>query len=150
MEFAAWLQNWLSRHPLKEPQEMDSSRYTAEVMARVKALAPVPARPLASPIFGLGWPRFALAAATAVAGAAFAILTTRQVTPQHQTAQVVELAESTPSDDQWIEETVQLLDQLDEDVPQEAGSEPSDQDLLEELEQLEGKEPSASASSSLS
>ncbi|MDP3722863.1 MAG: hypothetical protein Q8R91_05125 [Candidatus Omnitrophota bacterium] len=77
MSFTTWLQGWLTRHPLREPSDGERARYTAEVMARVEAL-----RPSAAPRDGLarwakqqvvGWPRLALAMATAAAGVALLV-----------------------------------------------------------------------------
>ena len=47
MDLATWLRQWLSRHPLKELPDRDRAQYTAEVMERVRAIArpaPAPAR----------------------------------------------------------------------------------------------------------
>ena len=68
MDFTQWLTAWLSRHPLKSPPDGDRSRFTAEVMARVRSEAgPRPASSW-SGLLAAGWPRlaFALAAAAAV------------------------------------------------------------------------------------
>lgn len=43
MDDMAWWQRWFTRHPLKTP-EADPAAFTAEVMRRVKAPAPRPAR----------------------------------------------------------------------------------------------------------
>lgn len=54
------------------------------------------------------------------------------------------LAEALPSDDQWIEQTMQLLDQLDQDVAEGSASNTSapstDDDLLNELQLFDGSE----------
>ena len=65
MDFAEWFTAWLSRHPLKSPSEADRSRFTADVMARVRTETAV--RPAAgwAASFSAGWPRFALPLAAA-------------------------------------------------------------------------------------
>ena len=51
------------------------------------------------------------------------------------------LAESTPSDDQWVEQHLQLFDQLDEDPATEDTSQPSsEEDWLQELKRLDESE----------
>ena len=141
MDFATWLKTWLTRHPLKEPTTLDRADYTREVMARAKALdqpVPSPARSW------FPWPRLVLAVVTAAAGLALVIWTANRSTsqvaqaPAHTT---LTLAESPAGDAQWIEETVQLLEQLDENdgVSQDAtgGASNSDEDWLNELEMLD-------------
>ena len=141
MDFSTWLTHWLTRHPLKEPPSPDRADYTREVMATVRTLdrpvpAPVPARPWFS------WPRPAFAVAAAAAGVALVIATATRSTPQvarEPSPSTLTLAESPEGDDQWIEETIQLLDQLDEndDLSQDAPGEVSDEDWLNELEMLD-------------
>ena len=64
-----------------------------------------------------------------------------------ETMDTVVLAESQPSDDQWIDQTVQLLDQLDQDIPADASSDGSSTgtDWIEELEQLDEHDLSSSS-----
>ncbi len=38
MDFGAWFRDWLSRQRLREPVERDGARFTAEVLARVRAV----------------------------------------------------------------------------------------------------------------
>ena len=184
MDFEAWFQRWLTRHPLKESTERDRASYTAEVMTIVKALAPAPTE---SMVKGWrrqvvwGWPRLALVAATALAGLAFVVFATTRhsggrlareigretqllaalegegmaplngndveaLTHDLETADTLLLAESPPRDEQWIEQTLQLLDELDEEVPVDAsGGDSSEQDWIQELEVLDEGEPSASS-----
>ena len=149
MDFATWLKTWLTRHPLKEPTTLDRADYTREVMARVKALdqsAPSPARSW------FPWPRLALAVATAAAGLALVIWTANRSTPQvaqEPSPAPLTLAESPASDDQWIQETVQLLEQLDENdgVSQDAtgGASNSNKDWLNELEMLDESDVASSS-----
>ncbi len=67
-----------------------------------------------------------------------------------QTADILVLAESVPSDDQWLDQTLQLLQQLDEDVPEETISASghtaeSQDDLLKALQQLDEKDLTANS-----
>lgn len=146
MDFASWLQSWLTRHPLKAPRAIDRADYTADVMARLKAEAPVPVRAPWWP-----WPRLALAMATAAAGALVALtifrwvqLPATLVDDAAQEAQV--LAESSPaeSNERWVEETMQLLDQLDEDVSSDSDRN-AEEDWLEELQLLDETDLAASS-----
>ena len=184
MEFTSWLTTWLARHPLKTPSEIDPTRYTTEVIARVKALAPTPtSRPVSPLQLVWGWLRLALVVATA-ASIAVVIGTTRssrerlahRVTRDAQllaeldepppellngqeTAELAQdleaedhqllLAESAPNQDQqWLEQTLQLLDQLDENVPGVDSDEPlgnDDEEWLKELDTLD-EGPSSTSS----
>ncbi len=67
-----------------------------------------------------------------------------------QTADTLILAESVPSDDQWLDQTLQLLQQLDEDVPGDVtgtNSHAADaqDELLNELQQLDEKDLTANS-----
>lgn len=123
---------WLTRHPLKKPSGIDRAQYTAEVMAKIKALdapapAPAPARSW------LPWPRLAMTLATVATG----ILIMLSVRHQAQ-APLPQLAESpAASEDQWLEETLLLLDELDEDVSSDTAGDGSEDEWLEELELLD-------------
>jgi hypothetical protein len=66
MNVTSWFREWLARHPLKEPLLHDRARYTAEVMASVKAAAS-PQREAVGLQWWFAWPRLALAAVTATA-----------------------------------------------------------------------------------
>lgn len=153
MDFAAWFKTWLARHPLNAPTDLGRSSYTAEVMARVKALAepapaPAPARSWAA------WPRWALTGAVAAAGMAIAFGVARSIRRDEplardpaSTPQILRLAESSPSDESWVEETLQLLDQLDEDISEDASSDAAgaDEEWLDELEMLDERDLAASS-----
>ena len=116
--------SWLSRHPLKGPSDVNRARYTAEVMAKIKAAespAPAPAR------VWLPWPRLAMTLATVAAG----ILIMLSVRPQAPTAPLPQFAESpSASEDQWLEETLLLLEELDEDVSSESAGDGSEDEWL--------------------
>ena len=172
MDLTLWLKTWFARHPLNGPTDGDRARYTAEVMARVKALTP-PA-PAPGPVRSwLPWPRLALTLATVAAGILLMVSVTRQTDRQlamevsqeprvlaarEDTAgseervdetpaakEALFLAESPPSDDQWLEETLQLLDELDEDALDDTAGNGSDDLWLEELQQLDESELAASS-----
>ena len=143
MNFEGWFQAWLKRHPLKAPQEPVRSRYTAEVMSRIRMSSPQSSEARWAAIVQpwLSWPRLAVAGAALAAGLVFVVSTNRPVPSAPQLAEQVNslaeevdtmeqliLAASTPIDAEWIEHTVQLLDQFDEDVPE---------NLLDELELLD-------------
>lgn len=143
MDLATWLKSWLRRHPLKEPEAEPRSRYTAEVMARV--------RPHTNAPVGVGirrwlpWPgRAVLAFASVAAGIAVAVAVSQAVrlpglVPRPSAAV---LAESPADEDQaWLEETLELLDELEEELPEDAA--PDDESWLEELEMLEDAELAA-------
>ena len=70
MDLTAWFRQWFSRHPLKEPTDIDHAQYTAEVMERIKIMespAPQPVWPR------LLWLRPALVGLAAVAVVAIVI-----------------------------------------------------------------------------
>jgi len=185
MEFLTWLRSWLMRHPTKEPTDAERSRYTAEVMARVRALGPLPGgSPARAPVRpwawshalawarragllgtrpaadgssrqGVGWwPRMAMAMATA-AGLVFALTsahqTRRQLAQQPQGVTAAHpsavLAESPASDEEWLEQTLDLLEQIDEEPPsaETAGDGSNDEEWLDELQWLDERELSTAS-----
>ena len=89
------LLSWLTRHPLKEPTDMNRAQYTAEVMAKIKAAespAPAPAR------VWLSWPRLAMTLATVAAGMLI-MLSVRHQAP----APLPQFVDSpSASEDQWL------------------------------------------------
>lgn len=173
MDFSTWLVTWLKRHPLNEPWSLDRDRYTAQVMARVRASAQHPSRaPASIPVFEwFSWPRLAFAGAAVGAAAMFWIVGTvhqsqtqlaraidrdaqlltafdeplpatdrgsvDELAQDLQEADTVMLAESTPSDDQWVEQTIQLLDQLNEEPPDADTTGSSNQNQEEWLNELQ-------------
>ena len=135
------LLTWLTRHPLKGPSGIDRAQYTAEVMARVKALAPPPTEVVGKPWRQLvgGWPRLALTLATVAAGVLLMLTVT------HPTSRrTFQLAQSQDAQDQWVNDTLQLLDELDENASDEA-TDASEEDYLEELKQLDETEIASSS-----
>jgi hypothetical protein len=88
------------------------------------------------------------------AGVAFAVSAThqarRQLAQQPQGVAASEhsssLAESSPSDEEWLEQTLQLLEQLEEDTsPETAGDGSDEEDWLEELQWLDDSELSSAS-----
>ncbi len=143
MDFMAWFRDWLSRHPLKELDPSQHSRFTAEVMTRVRRLSqPQPGQAPApwSPARWVVWPSLALAAAGLVIALTLhrpgaepeMVRTTPQSTP-------LMLAEGPSDDERWLEQTLLLLEDLDESAASD-GSVDEDAQLLDELEQLEQEE----------
>lgn len=144
MDLTTWLTQWLHRHPLKAPPVEGRSRYTDEVMARVRRLAPAGPAPVRR---WLPWPgRVVLAFASIAAGIAVTVAVSQAVCVPGFTppAAVAVLAESPADDDQaWLEETLELLDDLEEDLPGDALQD--DESWLEELEMLNDAELAASS-----
>ena len=62
-----------------------------------------------------------------------------------ETNDVLLLAEAQPSDEQWLDETLLLLDQVDEDVPEDAVGDGADDQWLDELQLLDEQELSVSS-----
>ncbi|MBI3321454.1 MAG: hypothetical protein HYZ91_04210 [Candidatus Omnitrophica bacterium] len=149
MDLMTWFTSWLASHPLKEPPPAsDRSRYTADVMEKINAddsLAPrlVPVRRW------LPWPgRLALTAASAIAGVAVVIGLLRQPARDLEhiiTPRPLMIAESPSEDAKWIEETIQLLDQLDDDLSDATAGNASDESWMEELERFDQDELAASS-----
>jgi len=185
MDFAAWFRTWLARHPLKASRGVDTSRYTDDVMTKIRALTQPSQAPALVHVW-LSWPRLALIAATAAVGLLIVIGTVhraqlqlasaidrdaqvitavdelvptapdgRGATPEDlaqelQTADILVLAESVPSDDQWLDQTLQLLQQLDEDAPGDVtgtggNASESQEDWLNELQQIDETELTANS-----
>ena len=182
MDFLAWWQRWFARHPLKSPESLDRSAYTAQVMTRVRQAAyPAPSAFAIRP--GRLWPQLGLALATAAAGI-FVVLhhgqpsvgrLARQIerdtallaavdepltepvstgdpeelVDELELVETFTLAEAPQSDEAWIQDTVQLLNQLDEELPANAAGEettgPSDDDWMQELQTLDESDLAASS-----
>ena len=173
MLFATWLKEWLSRHPLKVPDDVNPKAYTHQVMARVKAFHE-PARHDATAAVQrwLAWPQLAMACGAVAAGVLVAITVghsrneqlAREITRDAQvlaemgepvtdpvsptdvdgiaedmaTIDAMTLAEAPQSDDAWLKETLQLLDQLQEDVPDDASSgDAPDEEWMKDLQTLD-------------
>ncbi len=178
MEFTAWLREWLVRHPLKEPRDLDRSRYTAEVMAKVKALGePLPS---SAPRYRwLTWPQLGWMATAAAFGVVVMVGTIERshvrlagqisrdvqvlssvddaaidalvesdpeiLADDLETIDALVLAEAAPSDDQWIAQTLELLEQVGSDDATEPSGDSDDEEWLDELQTLDEIELIASS-----
>lgn len=131
MDLATWLRQWLTRHPLKEPADLDRAQYTAEVMERVKSLEPPLTTPAPAP-WRMVWLRPALV--TVTAAAAILLVVGRTAQPP---IPVVQVAEQLSEDDLWLEETLQWLEEFDEELPEDVFEDWSDEEWLQELERLD-------------
>ena len=177
MESSHWLTTWLKRHPLKEPAGVDRATYTREVISKIKGLhAPaVSAAPwwqlLLNPAFALATAAVVVLSLTTAVERSRAQLAQRvlhdsallaalgenggelpdddQLADDLEVTDTLVLAESPPSDDQWIQQTMQLIDQLDQDsASDDAATDGSDEDWLNELEMLDEADLNSSTSSS--
>ena len=148
MDLQRWLIDWLSQHPLQRPPSDDRARYTREVMARVRLAASPGRAPARWPLWLL-WPRLGLTLAAAAAGVLLAAGTLRLTALRQAQAPAPEegtyrLAESPDAgEDQWLADTMQLLEQLDEEI-EAAEGEPDDDNALKELQLLDETELAAS------
>ena len=143
MDFLTWFRAWLTQHPLKPPGASAQSQYTAEVMRNVRALEEPAAAPrrLVRPVWR-GWVALTAGLATVSAGLIAVLMLTpgsrlelAQVPPA--SGALIRLAESL-SDEAWLDQTMQLLDELNEDTATENTDEDtSDDDWLKELDALE-------------
>ena len=162
MDFMARLRDWLARHPLKEPTHANRAAYTAEVMARVKARVSAPHAPgvRVQNRLAWGWPRLAAGLAAAAASVLLALTVHGAWRGQRLARAAAEEAEvlvaldeealplreedllllaemPAETDEQWLDETLQLLEELDEALPDDATSGGSEEEWLKELERLE-------------
>ena len=166
VDVVAWLKEWLIHHPLRSPSEGVQASYTAEVMARIKTSeAPAPAwrwRPRPRVAFALGTAAVCGLTALMVVHRAPTQLA-QQVEQSWQLLSelgewdalpigdldeevrtvdhLMMLAESQPAsdDEAWIEQTIELLNTLDE--PSAVPAEPQSlEELLQELESLDESE----------
>ncbi len=181
MDLTDWLKTWLARHPLKAPSDDDRARFTAQVMARVRALRPVRSPAAWTERLLDLWPRMAVSlAAAAVVLVGLALLhhaesgqrladrlaqesellaeldepmnglavpdDVEHLAETLEQADAIVLAEAPQSDDSWVAETLQLLDQLDEELPDEpaAGDATSNEnEWRDELQMLDESELAA-------
>ena len=144
MDLPIWLRTWMARHPLKAPPDYDPAQYTAEVMATIRTtVTPRPARSLRPPwpwAVLASWPRPTLALAGAL-GLIVVLLIVQRVIPQRLLAGDTappprQLAEDVSSDAEWIQQTLDLLEQFDEDVPVNNPS-ADDEKWLDDVDMLE-------------
>ena len=154
MTFDQWLRRWLTQHPLKEAAGQGRARFTADVMARVRALASAPAaRPFGSrhdvpsTSLWMSWRVWGWGLAVSAVAAGVVLVASVGVRSPVQVArrmpapniETLVLAESTSHDAQWVEESLQLLDQLDEESAADAddSAPASDDEWLQELQTLD-------------
>ncbi len=180
MDFTSWWQDWFTRHPLKEPSGYEPAQYTAEVMDQVRALAKPASTfgPWFSwPRLVLATASVAVACLVVVTASRRATVRLADAVVQH--AQVLAtldengfepvdrldpdallqdlkaldtmvLAQANSSDEQWLEQTLQLFNGLDEDpsenhgVLEQPGGSPDD-DWLNELQLLDESTLSSSS-----
>ena len=162
MDFMMWLTRWLARHPLKPSASQDPTRYTTQVMQSVRAVMP-PAVTPAPWRRWLVWPALGLGAA--VATALLLIIMTRpsgsvrlaqRVTQEAHVLNAVddglvdsvELAQSEETtDEQWLEQTQQLLDEAGDELETTtpADTAGTDEEWLEELRLLDDGELATSS-----
>ena len=152
MEFATWLRNWLTRHPLKAPAGL--SRYTEEVMAKVRALQPRIA-PVRSSWRWTLVPRLSLGLATVAAGLLFLMMrltpgSAPELAVARDTSRLIRVAETSPSveDESWLDETLQLFQKLDEELPSDVteNGDLSEEEWLDELDTLDQEDTLAASS----
>lgn len=132
------LPTWLKRQSLKGPAHHDPAQFTADVMRDVRAHAAPEGRPV-RPLWA-SWPRLALAAASVAVGILVTSVAVRHAGVRVATspAGAFRLAESSPEDASWMEETLELLDQLDEELPEAVDEDAASQEeWLKELELLD-------------
>lgn len=169
MDFSRWLTGWLTRHPLKEPTDPDRTAYTREVISKLKVqAAPARATTprwwiLTNPAMAFAAAAAVVLVVMMVRKPSESLLTQRALhdaallaavgengveLPGDETERLADdlelldalvLAEAPPSDDAWIQQTMQLLDQLDEDPSSDDASTDGgdDEEWLNDLEMLD-------------
>lgn len=143
MDFATWFKRWVAQHPLNVPPAERPDDYAADVMRRVRGLhEPSPARRVRYPVWH-GWVTLTAGLATAAVGLILVltltpqsrIQLTRAITPAP--GGLMRLADSS-TEDSWMDQTLQLLDELNEELPADNADEgTSNDDWLKELDTLE-------------
>ncbi len=175
MDFTTWFTAWLKRHPLKEPVAQHQAPYTAEVMAQVRAEGrPAPAASpvrwwLSWPRLAVTFatvaagmviafvtlqtvngpgPRFSEAEFTAeiqLLAELGEAVTDPWLEDEMEAMDLLVLAEAPQDDELWIEETLELLEQLDEAWPGDATGGALDDDWFDEFYLLDEHELAASS-----
>ena len=150
MEFMSWLHGWLARHPMKTPTQEEQRRSTASVMERVRTMGPHQHDVSARVGWSWAWPRLAIALAAIVIVVSVSRVSQpvrRQLAQQpHQAAPARPDAQSaapqTMTDDEWVDQTLKLLEQLDEEVAPSTSTESEDEPWLKELDLLDERDVS--------
>ena len=180
MDFSNWFKEWLARHPLREPPNLDQAGYTAEVMARVskQSLSRSPQKACGLDFLWMMWLRIVLGSVSVALLSVIVVLSVSSYTHARLAKEVVndmqvlaELGESvTPTepemdegirdpqsedalvlaesdkavktDDQWIEQTMQILDQLNEEDSKKGSVDgtPSEEDWINDMQMLDSNE----------
>ena len=175
MDFTAWLTTWLKRYPLREPVAQHQASYTAEVMASVRAVdqpnptaspvrrwLPWPRLAVTFATVAAGMaiafvtlqavngpdPRFSeaeLASEVQLLAELGEAVTDPWLEDEMEAMDLLVLAEAPQDDELWIEETLQLLEQLDEALPGDATGSALDDDWFDEFYLLDESELAASS-----
>ena len=99
MIFEDWIRQYIQRHPLKQSVPSEQTRFTAEVMERVRELPqPQPAWSVRKPLATawMNWftlPRMSFALAAAAAGILLVLVGSRTLPPAQLAAEIVQRAE---------------------------------------------------------
>lgn len=170
-DWMTWFRGWLARHPLKHPPMEDAQAYTEEVMTQIRVVShPHPVRSWRLVIPRLAWAAGALAMGVVIvnlvqrpAPTRLAREVERDWTLLAQLGEPVEepaagleedlhtldegilLAEGPTSleEEAWVNDTLRLLNELDEETNGEGDGDDLDH-WLEELQQLDEAELTAS------
>ncbi len=168
LEFLDWLKRWVARHPLRTPPESLQVSYTEQVMRRIKTpLAPTPAWRW-QPQLAMTWAT-ALACLLAVVVVMKRTPTQLASEVEHEWQLLAEvgeghelsssnldddvqmmdrlmLAEASPSeeDEAWIRQTLELLNDVDEQPDAASADQENPEEWLKDLELLDGAELASS------
>ena len=169
-DFLTWLKDWLTRHPLATPPEPLQASYIEEVMRRIRtASAPSPVFrwfPQPHSAFALGTAVACLLVVVAVVNrppmrlakqveqdwqvlsdvGELTELLPHDLAEEAKTLDRLMLAEAEPlvDDEAWVDETLELLNEVEEDHDTALDAE-TVENLLEELERLDESELAASS-----
>ena len=149
MSLPSWFSQWLMRHPVKTLPEDDQRELTSRVMARLNESS----EPAASPqsMLTTWWTTSRLMVATvsamAVVTLVIGVVRYTYVPKFARTNGTLVLAKAKSDDAAWVNETLQLLDQLDQDstIQDPSGETSNDEEWMKELELLETSGPSKSS-----
>lgn len=156
MTFSEWLDQWGHQHPVKAPAP-DPSAFTSQVMRRLAEPAPRPRRlpqpawaaalAAAAVVVALRLPASPGRLAEAIARDADMLAALGEPVEDDLSEEALAaflLAEAPADNDEtWLAETMQLLEQLDESLPE--GDSADDEEWLRELDTLESSGPSAAS-----
>ena len=133
--FREWLTGWLAKHPLRKP-DTASPGYTTHVMAHIRSVSKSKRPAILEAFTNLtGWmsqPVPALALSTAVV----LMVSLTLMRPHRQLRVVAEVDE----DVRWIEETLDLLQDVDEAPEDSTDDSQAAEDVWQELQELDEAE----------